>query len=265
MDSGVARRLYERYAAAAFYVAVRDRDGGAGIGTATHVGDGVFVTARHVLEGNSIDEVGCSESTHIRLPDGTSSREHVHDSTGVWPAHSIRPQRFHATTPPVFHPDPRVDLAAFTLPTLDPLTPWVPLGGHLEDWLGISDFVLWEVVLMGYPPIPLSTGPRLVAARAEVNGLVDLRDAAHVHFILSTMPRGGFSGAMAITEDGAGLGVVTRSLLNSGASAELGYMATTSIEPIYTLLVEASLLPKVQDEVWDGLWEQSDDKQGGSG
>lgn len=178
MDSGVARRLYERYAAAAFYVAVRDRDGGAGIGTATHVGDGVFVTARHVLEGNSIDEVGCSESTHIRLPDGTSSREHVHDSTGVWPAHSIRPQRFHATTPPVFHPDPRVDLAAFTLPTLDPLTPWVPLGGHLEDWLGISDFVLWEVVLMGYPPIPLSTGPRLVAARAEVNGLVDLRDAA---------------------------------------------------------------------------------------
>ena len=59
----------------------------------------------------------------------------------------------------------------------------------------------------------MTTSPHLFAARAEVNAAVDLRFSRHVHFILSAMPRGGFSGGLAVTEGGIPLGLITSSLL----------------------------------------------------
>ncbi len=65
---GRQRELYEEFSSAVFYVAVTKPDGSVGIGTATHVGAGAFVTAGHVVEGNTIDEIGCSEHKYVRLP-----------------------------------------------------------------------------------------------------------------------------------------------------------------------------------------------------
>jgi hypothetical protein len=42
-------------------------NGDQGIGSAFHVGEGVFVTARHVVEGMTIRELGITESTYVRL------------------------------------------------------------------------------------------------------------------------------------------------------------------------------------------------------
>lgn len=51
------RKLFERYASAVAYVAVRSPTGAESIGTAFHVGEGVFLTARHVVEQREILQV----------------------------------------------------------------------------------------------------------------------------------------------------------------------------------------------------------------
>jgi hypothetical protein len=254
LNTGAARRLLERYAAGVAYVEIEHWNGDRGIGTATHIGDGVYVSARHVVDGNRILSVGSTESEYVRLGEATpDSHVVVDDGEDRYSAHFVHNENMSIIEGPVFHPNENVDLAAFRCDGVDELTPWVPLGGHLDDWLGISDFVLTEVILMGYPPIPMTSGPRLIASRAEISGLVDFYDVPHVHFLLSAMARGGYSGAMVIAEGGYGMGVVTRSVGNDGPE-ELGYMACVSIEPIYEMLANAKMLPTAQSQIFDGLW-----------
>jgi hypothetical protein len=157
---------------------------------------------------------------------------------------------------PYFHSNPDVDVAVFQVERIDAYTPVIELGGHLDDWLGRSDFVLWEVVILGYPPIPLARYTQLFAARGEVNAQIDLTLLPHVHFILSSTPRGGFSGGVVLLQGGYALGI-TQSLITNNNIAELGYMTAVSIEPIFECLAQHQLLPEVQAEWWDGLWNRS--------
>ena len=260
MDSGRARQTFLRYAGAMAYVAVERPNGAVGIGTAFHVGDGVFVTASHVVEGATIREIGITERTYVPLEgdEAKQSRVHVRDADGrEHPVHIVDDGVLELDCGPYFHKDRRVDVACFRVKQIDPRAPWVRLGDHLDDWLGASDFTLEEVIIFGYPPIPLTNRPHLVAARAEVNAQVDLRDGQHVHFVLSSMPRGGFSGGLAITENDVALGVITRSLLTADLPPELGYFAVLSVEPIYICLADHKLLPERQAEGWDDLWNST--------
>src|SRR5205085_10330938 len=107
---------------------------------------------------------------------------------------------------PHFHPEPAVKVAALTIEGID--APTIPLGTHLDDWLNDQAFVLRQVLLMGYPPVPLSKRPVLIAASAEVNAVVDpYINNSHPHFILSSMPRGGFSGGPCLVEWDFALGL----------------------------------------------------------
>lgn len=259
MESGRARSLYQQYAAAMAYVAVEYPNGDQGIGSAVHVGEGVFVTARHVVEGNKILEVAATARTYVRLggEEAAAALTTVVYGEERYPAHLVDNGVMEINEGPFYHPADSVDLAVFKVRHIDAKTPAVPLGDHLDDWLGSDDFVLSEAIVLGYPPIPLTTGPVLVGARAEVGAMVDRLDAPHPHFILSTMPRGGFSGGLALSESGVALGIVTTSLVNGGAMAELGYMAVVSVEPVYVCLAEHKLLPACQAEGWDGLWHST--------
>jgi hypothetical protein len=58
VDSGAARQIFTDYATAMAYIEVELPNGDVSMGSAFHVGDGVFVTARHVVEGNRIAEAG---------------------------------------------------------------------------------------------------------------------------------------------------------------------------------------------------------------
>ncbi|MGX1118001.1 hypothetical protein RKD37_003364 [Streptomyces ambofaciens] len=60
--------------------------------------------------------------------------------------------------------------------------------------------------------------------------------------------------ALAFSEWGFALGLVTRSLLTNDGTAESGYMSVLSIEPIYECLAHHKLLPECQAEGWDDLW-----------
>jgi hypothetical protein len=246
MDSKRARDLYYKYRAAVAYVAVETPKGDQRIGTAFHVGDGIWVTAKHVVEGNKVLEIGTTEFSIADYGETLSAQHGVVRMDQCSAAGS-----YELVDDPLLHPDEDVDVAALRLdgpapPDRDgPSTPIVPLGGWLDDWLG-DELTLEQVLVLGYPPIPFGTGPLLVAVTAEINTVLDRRDTRHPHFILSATPRGGFSGALPLVEFEAALGVTTASLGDELPSPTLGYFAVISVEPIYDCLDHHGVLPETQ-------------------
>ena len=233
------RELMQRYSGAIAYVAVATKTGDESIGTAFHVGNGVLVTARHVVDGNEINEIGCSKNC-INLPDIWFRRESENGlSDFQQPANSI--------IGPLYHPDENVDVAIMVLDGLQ--RPVVPLGFHLDDWLDDS-LILTEAIVMGYPPIPFARGPMLVTVRAEVSAIVDLRSNPHPRFVLSSMARGGFSGGPAISVYDFSLGVITDSLCHNNDVTELGYLTALSVEPILDALGFHKVLPDDIEASW---------------
>jgi hypothetical protein len=237
-----ARKTFADYRGAVAYIASKDVNGDEGVGTAFHVGNGVFVTARHVLEGRNVEEVGFDDDSIIV----TLHEEAARLKSFILPSISI-------TSGPFFHSDPKVDIACFAL-SVRP-TSYIPLGGHLDDWLGQYELVLYRTLALGYPPIPLSKRPNLFASSGEINALVDLYGSTHhPHFLISSMARGGFSGGPVMVaynennEEGgtALLGIVTQSLIKDESSTETGYFAVLTVEPIYDCLEQNNLLPEFQ-------------------
>jgi Trypsin-like peptidase domain len=254
------RELYLQYGCCMAAI-VSDLDGDEGIGSAFHVGDGVFVTARHVVENRNIKDVWLTDPdlfhrSSLFPKNANGGYTITADSARMCISHD---GRLKITSGPHFHPDPRVDIAGFKVSGMTGDAHFVPLGGHLDDWVARSDFVLSKALILGYPPVPLTNEPVLVAATCEVNANVDLRagDSRQLHFILSAMPRGGFSGGLAFSEYGFALGVITQSLVKNNSAEELGFFATTSIEAIYVCLQAGGMLPKCQSEGWGELWENT--------
>lgn len=211
-------------------ITTRNEHGDLGTGAGFHIGDGYIATARHVVEGRPIEEII-----------GEGYPEKVTCRRIVYPA------------------DRRIDLAVmetdFSLDLFMKLTTvmqgdgkvalktdHIPLGGHLDDWLG-DELVLSKALVMGYPPVPTSIAPFLVACEAEVTAVIDRYIAPHPHFVLSHLPRGGFSGGPVISEFGFLLGVATESLHGPEHSVETGFAAAISIEPLLVLLHENRIYP----------------------
>ena len=237
-----ARRTFADYCGSVAYISSKDTHGVEGIGTSFHVGNGVFVTARHVVEGRRIDEIGFDDDSIVRVLTENARLSR----SPVLPTISM-------TSGPFFHSDIEIDIACFTL-NITPAS-YVPLGGHLDDWLGQYELVLYRTLALGYPPIPLSRRPNLFASSGEINALVDLYSGVkHPHFLISSMARGGFSGGpvmVAYNEDNqdggtALLGVVTQSLVQDQNATETGYFAVLTVEPVYDCLEQNNLLPEFQ-------------------
>ena len=222
------RELFEKYAPAVAYIAVESADGTQSIGSAFHVGEGVFVTARHVVEHHRILEI-CT----------TVER----GATGI------------VKRGPFFHPNPKIDVAALVVDGIDSAV--IPLGGHLDDWINDSEFLLREVLVLGYPRIPLADKPVLVASRAEVNAIVDQIDCPHPRFLVSTMARGGFSGGPCLIEWDFALGVITHALIRDHGAVESGFMTVISVEPILQCLAAHHIMPQNLLDLWDGLFTQN--------
>jgi S1-C subfamily serine protease len=235
-----AKQLYALYGASLVAVISVNADGDQGIGAAFHVGDGVFVTARHVVDGMVTCHVELDSYRLTRLAESAAQVIGYGDLAPI----AIEPRA---------HPNPNTDVAVFAIPHLACL-PAIPLGSHLDDWITDHDFVLNEVLVLGFPPIPLSKQVVLVATRAQINAVVDLINIDHVHFIASAMARGGFSGGVVLSEWGVALGVVTASLLKNGAPEELGYLTVLTVEPILECLGAHGLLPKDLAAQWAGLF-----------
>ncbi|MEM5733083.1 serine protease [Shewanella algae] len=236
--------LYQSYKYSMVRITVRTELGDLSNGSAFHIGDGWLVTAAHVVNGGRIEEIVseyCSQNLEI---------EKI-----------------------ICHRDQRVDLAILktnldlnhylTKTTIHGApegfvqTDHIEIGGHLDDWIG-DELVLSKVLLMGYPPIPFSSGPVLLASEGEVNAVVDKYNGPHLHFVISNMGRGGYSGGPVLSEFGFLLGVLTESLVVNNQSEELGYSSAISVEPLLVLLQENGVYPGKNRETIEVLLEGAD-------
>lgn len=227
---------YRRFKPCLVAVESIDSEGIVHIGTAFHIGDGYLVTARHVVQDFTVN----------RLISELHEREIV--------AHEY------------FYPDDEnIDLAVIrtNLDLNNYITKTriivsgveeekvdhIPIGGHLDDWID-DGLVLMQVVVFGYPPIPTSPSPVLVAVRGEVNAVIDpYIGSPHPLFVISPTSRGGFSGGPVITRGGWLLGVTTTSLVNDHAVPELGFAAALTIEPLLNLLFKNRIFPAANAEL----------------
>lgn len=236
--------LYQSYKYSMVRITVRTELGDLSNGSAFHIGDGWLVTAAHVVNDGKIEEIVseyCSQDLEI---------EKI-----------------------ICHSDERVDLAILktnldlshylTKTTIHGSpegfvqTDHIEIGGHLDDWIG-DELVLSKVLLMGYPPVPFSSGPVLLASEGEVNAVVDKYNGPHPHFVISNMGRGGYSGGPVLSEFGFLLGVLTESLVVNNQSEELGYSSAISVEPLLVLLQENGVYPGKNRETIEVLLEGAD-------
>ncbi|HAS41175.1 MAG TPA: hypothetical protein DCS93_11885 [Microscillaceae bacterium] len=244
----MVKSLYESYRGAMAYIEVELPNGDRSIGSAFHIGEGVFVTAKHVV--NNVKILSMATTEYYYTPDDNGNA-----------TINGNPQKYRGELPkeltlkegPFFHPNGLIDVAAIVCAEKDIIP--IPLGRHLDDWINNSQFIMAETVVMGYPPIPFSQEPLLIVAKGEINAVVDKYNAPHPHFIISTMPKGGFSGGLCLIEWQFALGVIVESLVNNNRETELGFMSVITIEPIFNCLVHHNILPKIQKEGWGGLWD----------
>lgn len=206
-----------------------DASEGSCVGSAFHIGDGYLVTARHVVQDRRLTAA---------IPYGSATLDL--DSIEI-----------------IYPSDESVDLAIlrsnFSLEPHRRTRYWgrddvhkiyrIELGYHLDDWID-DGLTLAEVVMLGYPPIPLSRSPVLVAVAGHVNAVIDpYIGSNHPLFIVSPTPRGGFSGGPVLVRRGGWLlGVTTSSLLRGPFETELGYSAALTVEPLWKLLAENNIV-----------------------
>lgn len=241
------RELYERFSSAVAYVDVELASGDRSIGTAFHVGEGVFLTARHVVADCKILKIATTVGRYVGDPDGNTTI-HGEDGRFRW----IAPSSGTLRSAPLLHPVETIDVAALLVDGID--APAIPLGSHLDDWLNDEDFVLRKALVMGYPRVPLSKGPVLIASEAEINAVIDKYTGGHPHFIVSSVARGGFSGGPCLIDFDFALGLVTESLNRDQLPVELGYTSVVSVEPLFTCMASHGIVPACQKEGWGGTW-----------
>ncbi len=225
---GSLHDLYQLYRPCIACVVVKDSAGDLNRGSAFHIGNGFLVTARHVVEDVEIIEivpgafarqpvkvrhVHLSQSEHVDLAILETDYSLEHYMTKVQIIEGKRRRK-------------KVD--------------FIPIGGHLDDWLG-DELVLSKALLVGYPTLPRANSLVPVAVEAEVNAVVNRYDQPHAHFIISAVPRGGFSGGPVLSEHGFLLGVLTDSLFRADQPHELGFASAVSVEPLLGLIHEAKI------------------------
>lgn len=223
----VLNELYNKLKVCVVYIEVKDQNEDVHIGTGFHIGDGYIVTAAHVVKNNIIMSIG---NRHCF--------EDVHCLSLIFADNELIDLAILETDFSLRHYMELTTIVGVTYEKTD----HIEIGGHLDDWIG-DDFVLSKALLMGYPPIPLSKNPELVATEVEVNAIIDKYTAPHPHFIISSIPRGGFSGGPVISEYGFLLGIMTESLISGDEHYQLGYASAISVEPLLNILNTNGIKP----------------------
>jgi hypothetical protein len=221
-EKSAFHETYVRAAGAVAFIAIVDSKGDEGIGSAFHIGDGIFVTARHVIDGVTIKEIATTKSAHLS------------EEAGGKP---VPPRRLKIIDGPYYGAD-GLDVAVLRVDLGDTPLPAITVSQHTDYSLGENDLILSDILVVGYPPIPFTTVPSQVVTLGHINAVVRVHHSPVLHFIASAMARGGFSGGVALDQSGIALGLVTESLGKGEMPVETGYMSLLSIEPVVDLAAD---------------------------
>jgi hypothetical protein len=157
-----ARDLYEKYARCVVRIAVRTTADGRAIGTGYHIGAGYLVTARHVVANGTIEGIYTDGSSDA-LCTGEVVQDifyHADDRVDLAVLATNLGYYWHENKPRIIMGDRDLEIAEC-----------IPLGGHLDDFLG-DELVMTKALILGFPPVPFSKYPVLVAAEGEINAII---------------------------------------------------------------------------------------------
>lgn len=224
------RDVYLNAKGAIACVVVETSDGDESIGTAFHIGDGYFITAKHVVEGNRLQEVSITQplTTNIGYYDNHLSED-------------IRPRALKVVGGP-WLANGDVDVAVICVEAADYL-PAIKLNSIGDIDLSEDMLLLSPVICVGYPPIPLTTHPFQVAVEGKINALVRVRGSDHLTYVISATSRGGFSGGPVLDESGLAIGLVTESLVRDNNPVESGFFTCLSISAAVSLALNSGWSP----------------------
>jgi len=245
------RDLYLKYKPCIVRITTVTQAGDLYTGTGFHIGDGLIVTARHVMQETirRTDIVGEVEVEVNRI---------IESVTREIDSQALTIAKHH------YHSDNKVDLVvletdfeAHPFPnkssregTSTRRSVSIPIGSHVDDWIG-DQFVLSKVLVMGYPLVPRSRSTVLLATEAELNALVPSFRVPHPYYIVSSTARGGFSGAPVISATGAVVGIIVESLYGNDKPEETGFNAAITVEPLIAILVDRGTRPAwIDRDVW---------------
>ena len=226
------RDIYHQCRRSVAYVTVKTIDGDESIGTAFHIGQGYFVTAKHVLEKNTLLEVCLTQP--LSILDGPHSDPLTEQE---------RPTLLTVVSSPIFA-EGDIDVAIFQVVEHEGI-PAIPLNSMHDINQTEDQALLSHVLCIGYPPIPLTTHPFQVAADATINAMVRFRGSDYLTYVLSATARGGFSGGPIIDETGNAIAMVTEGLVRDNNIAETGYMACLSCIAAVDLAISVGWDPDV--------------------
>jgi hypothetical protein len=145
-EKSAFHETYVRAAGAVAFIAVVDPKGDEAIGSAFHIGDGIFVTARHVIDGVEIKEVATTKSAHLSEEAGGKTAP---------------PRHLTIVDGPYNGPD-ELDVAVFRVDLSDTPLPAIAVSQHTDYSLGENDLTLSDILIIGYPPIPFTIVPNQV-------------------------------------------------------------------------------------------------------
>ena len=242
------KKLYiESSSAIAFIAVIDDKTGKEGIGTAFHVGDGIFVTARHVVEGKEIKEIATTKRIIENYQEGKFEEL----------SETIRsPYYFKIIDGPHFPENKELDIALLKVNLSGVDLPFLNLDDMTSYRINDNTYLLDEILIIGYPPIPFTIAPIQITSKARVNAVIDVHHSQYPHLIVSAIARGGFSGGPALAKNGQVIGIVTESLIMNGESAESGFMSILCIEPVIKELINFYNFDlDAHDINWNAWWE----------
>jgi S1-C subfamily serine protease len=244
------RDLYLKYRPCIVRISVVSAAGDLRTGTGFHIGDGLVVTARHVIRET------------VKKPDIIGEVEVEVDRKLQAVIREVD-QKILTVTKINYHPDLKVDLAVLETDFeahafLNEFGPErihrarstsIPLGSHVDGWIS-DQFTLCKVLVMGYPTVPW-TSSVLVTTEGEINALVQNVRVPHPYFVVSSTARGGFSGAPVISDTGVVIGIIVEALYGDYKPEETGFNAAITIEPLIRILVDRGIRPSwIASDIW---------------
>lgn len=241
--------LFHKYRGAMAYIEVKLPNGDISIGSSFHIGEGVFITARHVVENNKILSMSTSEIYYQDDKNGEFEFPDPHSNLTL-----MGPKPINVIARPYYHPNKSIDIAVLVTDRKDFPVIYLQMDGHLVP---DGEYTLMNTLIMGYPPIPFSDRPTLIVATAEVNAIFYKYGLKEPFVIISAMPRGGFSGGVCLSEYDYALGLIVESLVTDHKATELGFMCVIPVGPIYECLYHHNIIPKYQQEEWREQFEDN--------
>lgn len=223
--------IYHQCRRSIAYVTVESSNGSESIGTAFHIGQGYFVTAKHVVDNNQVIEVV------ITQPNNKIMEYHA-----LPLSEDERPRVLKVDLSPVLAESEVDDVAVFRVEHYEGL-PSIQLSSIHDIYQSEDMALLSNVLCIGYPPIPLTNHPFQVVVDATVSALITIRGSNYLSYIVSATARGGFSGGPIINAEGKAIGLVTESLVRDSNAAETGFMACLSISAAAELALKCGWNP----------------------